>query len=115
MNMADVGGEATYEALPVNDLSGVRTSDTYPDLEESIQYLGYPGVNSLKDAFVVVAAAKAVAEPRPDESERVMTGTLIPDRRLPNDIRALEHILLRSVRRRFRVGELPTRSTAETE
>jgi len=104
MDLRGPGEFAISEAMPTDGFAPERTEATYPNLDMEVQALDFPGVHSLRDAAEVVDRLKAVARPVPGESERVVMGTLIPDRRLPNDVRALEHVLLRSVRRRFRIG-----------
>ena len=59
--------------------------------------------------LVHLAKAKREAIPKPGESERVVMGTLMPDRRLSNSDRDLQRKIFKSARKRYRVGELPNR------
>ena len=63
-----------------------------------------------RDAARKVRDAKKIAKPLVHESELVVLGTLTPDHRLPNVVQDLESQVLRSVRRKFKVGWLPPRT-----
>jgi hypothetical protein len=63
-----------------------------------------------RNAAQKVREAKKIAKPLIHESELVVLGTLTPDHRLPNVVQDLESQVLRSVRRKFKVGWLPPRT-----